>query len=45
LPEQIDELLDRLQRIREELRGDFEAKVEQLDHITATFMANKKKEG
>ncbi len=41
LPEEIDDMLDRLEAIRDELRGDFEAKVKALDEITADFMVKK----
>ena len=43
LPDEIDSLLDRLQEIRNQLKGDFEAKVEALDNITADFMVKKDK--
>lgn len=43
LPEQVDEMLDRLKEIRDQLKGDFEYKVKKLDEVTKDFMANKGK--
>jgi len=37
LPEEIDELLQNLEQIRNELKGDFEYKVDKLNEITNTF--------
>lgn len=44
LPEEIDEILDRLKEIRDQLKGDFEYKVKKLDEVTKDFMANNDKE-
>ena len=38
LPEEIDEMLDRLKEIRDQLKGDFEYKVQKLDEVTKDFM-------
>jgi len=38
LPEEIDEVLDRLKEIRDQLKGDFEYKVKKLDEVTKDFM-------
>lgn len=38
LPEEIDEMLDRLKEIRDQLKGDFESKVKKLDEVTKDFM-------
>lgn len=45
LPEQIDEMLDRLKEIRDQLKGDFEYKVQRLDEVTKDFMVQDKKVG
>lgn len=37
LPEEIDELLQSLQEVRNSLKGDFEYKVKELDKITSIF--------
>ncbi len=42
LPEEIDELLQNLKAIRDELKGDFQSKVDKLNEITAEM---KKKKG
>ncbi len=41
LPEEIDELLDHMQQIRNRLGGDFTDKVKQLNEITKTLAADK----
>jgi uncharacterized protein len=41
LPEEIDELLDNMQSIRNKLKGDFNDKVNQLNAITKDFVLNK----
>ncbi len=41
LPEEIDELLDKLAEIRDGLKDDFEYKVKKLDEITSVFKNNK----
>lgn len=43
LPEEVDELLDRLKEIRDQLKGDFEYKVKKLDEVTKDFMVQPKK--
>ncbi|MDB5273158.1 MAG: cysG [Chitinophagaceae bacterium] len=40
LPEEIDELLDRLHEIREKLRGDFDYKVKKMNDITSSMKLN-----
>ena len=42
LPEEIDELLEKLNEIRDSLKGDFEYKVKKLDEITSVFKNNNK---
>jgi siroheme synthase-like protein len=42
LPEEIDELLDNMQGIRNRLKGDFSDKVTQLNAITKDFVLDKK---
>ena len=37
LPEEIDDLLENLKEIRDQLKGDFEYKVQKLDEITSVF--------
>lgn len=44
LPEEIDELLDNMQSIRNRLKGDFNDKVNQLNTITKDFVLNKEKD-
>ena len=39
LPEQIDELLDNMQKYRDQLKGDFENKVNTLNEVTKTLVA------
>lgn len=41
LPEEIDDLLDKLAEIRNGLKDDFEYKVKKLDEITSVFKNNK----
>ena len=41
LPEEIDELLDNMQEIRNRLKGDFNDKVNQLNAITKDFVLDK----
>ena len=41
LPEEIDELLQNLQQVRDLLKGDFEYKVKELDKITSIFKERK----
>ncbi|HWI90963.1 MAG TPA: bifunctional precorrin-2 dehydrogenase/sirohydrochlorin ferrochelatase [Flavisolibacter sp.] len=43
LPEEIDELLDNMQSIRNELKGDFNDKVNRLNAITKDFILDKEK--
>lgn len=43
LPENIDKILENLQKIREELKGDFEFKVKKLDEITSSMRERKNK--
>lgn len=40
IPEEIDQVLDELQKIREQLRGDFEFKVKAMNEITAPMKSN-----
>lgn len=42
LPEEIDDLLQSLQEVRNSLKGDFEYKVKELDKITSIFKERKK---
>lgn len=42
LPDEIDELLDKLEEIRSQLKDDFEYKVKKLDEITSVFKNEKK---
>ena len=41
LPEEIDELLQNLRAIRDQLQGDFGAKVQKLNHLTEDLIANR----
>jgi siroheme synthase (precorrin-2 oxidase/ferrochelatase) len=41
LPEEIDELLDNMQSVRNRLKGDFNDKVNQLNAITKDFVLDK----
>ncbi|HYK43741.1 MAG TPA: bifunctional precorrin-2 dehydrogenase/sirohydrochlorin ferrochelatase [Parafilimonas sp.] len=41
LPEEIDEVLDNMQQIRNTLKGDFAEKVARLNEMTKTFLAGK----
>lgn len=41
IPEEIDDLIQRLAEIRDGLKGDFEAKVEALDEVTKGFKSRK----
>ena len=41
IPEEIDELLENLNQIRDQLKGDFEYKVKKLDEITSVFKNEK----
>ena len=43
LPEEIDELLDNMESIRDRLKGDFNDKVNQLNAITKDFVLDKEK--
>jgi len=43
LPEEIDDLLDNMQSIRNRLKGDFNDKVNQLNAITKDFVLDKEK--
>lgn len=43
LPEEIDELLDNLQAIRNDLKGDFAYKVIKLNEVTASLRPDEKK--
>lgn len=45
LPEEIDELLDNMQEIRNRLKGDFNDKVNQLNAITKDFVLDKEENG
>jgi precorrin-2 dehydrogenase / sirohydrochlorin ferrochelatase len=42
IPEEIDQVLDELQKIREQLRGDFEFKVKAMNEITAPMKSTSK---
>lgn len=42
LPEEIDQLLDNLQSIRNELKGDFASKVKKLNELTSDLRPDKK---
>lgn len=44
LPEEIDELLDNLQAIRDDLKGDFAYKVQKLNEVTSILRSEKRKE-
>ncbi len=41
IPEEIDDLLENLNQIRDQLKGDFEYKVKKLDEITSVFKNEK----
>lgn len=41
LPDDLDPLLQNLYRFRQKIKGDFEAKVKQLDELTAGFVSKK----
>ena len=43
LPEELDEVLNNIQQIREKLKGDFQNKVHQLNEITKVLAEEKKK--
>lgn len=43
LPEEIDEILDNMQAIRDRLKGDFQDKVKQLNELTSSLVADKNK--
>jgi precorrin-2 dehydrogenase/sirohydrochlorin ferrochelatase len=43
LPEGLDDVLDKLNKIREKLKGDFEYKVKKLNEITSVFKEDEKK--
>jgi len=42
LPDEIDDLLENLQKLRDSLTGDFQEKVNTLNEVTKTFKPNKK---
>jgi ABC-type transporter Mla subunit MlaD len=42
LPEELDEVLNNVQQIREKLKGDFQNKVQQLNEITKVLVEEKK---
>lgn len=42
LPDEVDELLDNLQAIREDLKGDFAYKVQKLNEVTSSLRPDKK---
>lgn len=42
LPEQLDQVLEHIHQLREKLKGDFTAKVKQLDKITSGLVSEKK---
>ena len=42
LPEELDEVLNNIQQIREKLKGDFQNKVQQLNEITKVLVEEKK---
>jgi len=42
LPEELDEVLNNIQQIREKLKGDFQNKVQQLNEITKVLVEKKK---
>lgn len=44
LPEEIDELLDNLKAIRDQLKGDFEEKVNKLNEITSIMKSSQKED-
>jgi siroheme synthase-like protein len=41
LPEELDPLLENLYQFRQKIKGDFEAKVKQLDELTSNFVSKK----
>jgi siroheme synthase-like protein len=41
LPQELDSLLDNMQNIRNQMKGDFTEKVKQLNEITKTLSQNK----
>jgi len=43
LPEELDEVLNNIQQIREKLKGDFQNKVQQLNEITKVLVEESKK--
>jgi hypothetical protein len=43
LPDEIDSLLDNMQLIRNQMKGDFQHKVKQLDKLTSDLIAENKK--
>lgn len=43
IPEEMDDLLNNMQRIRNGLKGDFTEKVKQLDAITSVLTTNRSK--
>lgn len=42
LPEEVDQLLEKLKGVRDQLKGDFEYKVKKLDEITSVFQEKTK---
>ncbi len=44
LPDSVQEILDNLENIRDQLKGDFEYKVNQLNEVTNSWLKNKKKD-
>jgi precorrin-2 dehydrogenase/sirohydrochlorin ferrochelatase len=40
LPEEIDEVLDKLHELREKLKGDFDYKVKKMNDITSSMKLN-----
>ncbi|MFK7900244.1 MAG: bifunctional precorrin-2 dehydrogenase/sirohydrochlorin ferrochelatase [Cyclobacteriaceae bacterium] len=43
LPDEVDQLLEKLKGVRDQLKGDFEYKVKKLDEITSVFQEKTKK--
>ncbi len=44
LPESVQDILDNLENIRDQLKGDFEYKVNQLNEVTNSWLEKKKKD-
>lgn len=44
LPDEIQDMLDNLEKIRDQLKGDFEYKVQKLNEVTSSWMKGEKKD-